>query len=130
MLKKIFVFFSLLLIPTIVLAAEEYVYDVTLIPESLENILELVIMLIAVLSAVFAIKLAALSQGGELEKTWNMIAIAAGLFAVLEVHGALSGFKLVHLGGFAEIIELLFGLVLLATVYKTRKFLLKKVMGK
>lgn len=130
MFKKIFVSLSLLLAPTIVLAADGYVYDLTLIPESLENILEFVNMLIAVFAAVFAVKLAALSQGGELEKTWNMVAIVAGLFAIFEVYGALSGFKLVHLGGFAEIIELLFGLVLLAAVYRTRKFLLKKLMGK
>ena len=62
------VFPVLLLFPTLVLAAGEYVYDISLISEKAELILEPINLLIAILAAVFAVKLAALSQGGELEK--------------------------------------------------------------
>lgn len=128
-MKKIFIFLMILLVPSIALAAE-YTYNVTLIPDSVENALELVNLLIAILVAVFAVKLAALSQGGQLEKTWNLIAIVAVLFALLEVVGALKGFNLVRLGGAGDIIEFVFGIVFFTAVYKTRKSLLKQVLNK
>ena len=107
-----------------------YVYDVELIPESVESVLELVNLLIAIVAAAFAIKLAALSQGGSLEKTWNLLAVAAVIFAALEVVGALQGYKIAHFGGLGDIIELVF-LVILTTVFaRTRKALLKQVLSK
>ncbi|MEK7459807.1 MAG: hypothetical protein AAB636_01950 [Patescibacteria group bacterium] len=128
--RMLVVFPVLLLFPTLVLAAGEYVYDISLISEKAELILEPINLLIAILAAVFAVKLAALSQGGELEKTWNMIAIVAVIFAILEAYGTLKGLMLVHVGGLGDILELIFGLILLYTVYKTRKTLLQKMLGK
>lgn len=120
----------MLLTPAVALAASDYVYNVSLLPEDLEDGIEFLNLVIAIMAAVFAVKLAALSQGGELEKTWNSIAIVASLFALLEMYGALNGLMLVNVVGLGDLIELFFGVVLLAAVYKTRKFLLKKVMGK
>lgn len=117
-------------LPATGLAADNFAIDAEVIPENVEAIMELVILALAVLSAIFAVKLAALSQGGSLEKTWNWLAGASLTFALLEIYGALQGFGLLHLGGVAEVIELVLALILFKVFYSTRKELLKKVLGK
>ncbi|MBI4281242.1 hypothetical protein HY625_00290, partial [Candidatus Uhrbacteria bacterium] len=111
-------------------AAESFQYNFTIIPESSETILELVNLVFAVLTAAFAVKLAALSQGGMLEKTWNWMAIASVTFAVLEVVGALKGFAVANFEGLDDIIEFVMVLVLFMVFYRTRKDLLRKALGK
>jgi len=60
MKSKYFILPALLLFfPLAGQAAGEYVYNVTLLPESLESALELINLIIAVVAAAFAIKLAA-----------------------------------------------------------------------
>lgn len=117
-------------LPVLVFAQETAVVNYTLFPDVVENLLELVNLVLALLIGTYAIKLAALSQGGVMEKTWNMFAVAAVAFAILEVNNALAGFGLVHIGGLDEIIEAFFAVTLLVTVIKTRRFLLKQVLGK
>jgi len=129
MFKKIFLLAIFLSAPVIVFAGSNYIYDVGFIPESWENIIEFVNLIVAVLAAAYAVKLAALSQGGDLEKTWNLLAVVAVLFAILEIYGALKGLNLVYISGFGDVLEFVFGLTLLVAVYKTRKTLLKRVMG-
>ena len=118
----------LLFVPTIALAADTK--EIIFLPEIGEEILELVNLVLAVLAAIFAVKLAALSQGGELEKTWNLMAMSAFAFAVVEVLGALKEFGLLHVSGLGDIFELIFIVLMAYTFYKTRKSLLKRVMGK
>ena len=133
MIKKITlasVFASLLAVPTVLFAAEGAVYSFTLIPENIESLLELINLVIAMLAAFYAVKLAALSQGGELEKTWNKMALCAVLFAVLEIFGSLKMLGLVSIEGIGDVIEFLFVSVLLIAVFTTRKSLLKKVLGR
>lgn len=119
-----------LIAPFIVLAAGTSVYEFTVLPDRFENIFEIVNLLLSLVAAAFAVKLAALSQGGSLEKTWNGLAIASVLFAFLEIFNALEGFGLVHLSGLDEMLELVMVFVLLITFYKTRKDLLQKILGK
>ncbi|MDO8505507.1 MAG: hypothetical protein Q7S48_02945 [bacterium] len=119
----------LLAILSVPKVASAYVYDISILPEWSENGLELINLFLAVLAATFSIKLAALSQGGQMEKTWNLLAIAAGLFAILEINNALSGFNLVHIGGLSELVEAIFLTIFFTTFYKTRKSLLKQTMS-
>ncbi|MDP3985239.1 MAG: hypothetical protein Q8P82_00605 [bacterium] len=125
--KSLLISLGSLMLPFVASAAT---IDKEVLPENVEAVIELVNLVIAVFAAAYAIKLAALSQGGAMEKTWNWLAIAASLFALLEVNNALAGFGLIHLGGFGEIIELAFALVLLKVFITTRKSLLQKVMEK
>jgi len=130
MSKKIILFsFTLLVLPMVALAASSYVYDYTILSDKGEVVIELINLVLAVLTAAFAIKLAALSQGGDLEKTWNWLATAASVFALLEIYGALKGLGLVHVAGLGDIIELVMVVVLLVVFVKTRKSLLKRAMG-
>lgn len=131
--KKIFLSFSLgvfVALPVLIFAEETAVVDYELLPEAVEKVLELVNLVIALFAATYAIKLAALSQGGTMEKSWNLFAVAVAFFALLEVNNSLSGFGLVHIGGLAEILEVAFAVALLIMVVRTRKFLLKQVLGK
>lgn len=119
------------IVPLVVHASEgTATYDAELLSEATESVLEIANLVLGLLAAVFAVKLAALAQGGTLEKTWNLLAIAAGLFGLLEVNNALAGFGLVHVGGLEEIIELVFAALLLAAFMRTRKDLLRQVLGK
>lgn len=129
MSKKIIFLSSAILLPLTAFAAEGALYNFELVPESLESILEIANLLVAIFAATFAVKLAALSQGGSLEKTWNMLAIASLFFAMLEINNSLSGFGMLHIGGLEEIFEFGFGIILAVTFYKTRKQLLAKVLG-
>lgn len=123
--------FALLLVaPFVAAAAGSAAVDVELLPGSVENVLELVILVISLVAAVSAIKLAALAQGGSLEKTWNRVAIAVGFFALLEINNALAGFELLHIGGLSEILEVVFAVTLLVALIQTRRDLLKQVLGK
>ena len=131
-MKNKIIFGALLLaMPIMLLAAGEsgYLYDFSLIPESLEIGLEGLNLILALFGAFFAVKLAALSQGGSLEKTWNMLAMASLAFAVLEVYGTLSGLKILHIGGFGDVAETVFASLMAVTFYKTRKELLAKVLN-
>jgi len=65
-----------------------------------------------------------------LEKTWNTLAIAAVVFAALEVVGALKGFALVRLGGLGDLLEFIILVLFLYIFYRTRKDLLRKMLGK
>ena len=130
MIKKSLLFWVPLLAFPLVLFAEGAVYQVAFVPEGLEEILELVNLAVALLAAFYAVKLAALSQGGSLEKTWNLLALASVFFALLEVNNSLGAFGLVNIAGLGEIFEVAFGITLLVVFIQTRKRLLKQVLGK
>lgn len=132
MRKKMFFLSSLLLlaVPAAALAAEGTVKTFELLPESVESVLELINLFLAVLAAAFAIKLAALAQGGDLEKTWNWIAVAVTAFAAIEIFAALDLFGLVHIGGLADILELIMVVIFVYILNVTRKRLLKRMLGK
>ncbi|MDP1706998.1 MAG: hypothetical protein Q8L30_00335 [bacterium] len=103
--------------------------EFTIIPENVEKVLEIVNLAVALIAGMYAIKLAALSQGGSMEKTWNYVAIVAVLFVVLEVNNALKGFGILAIHGLGDIVELAFVSVLAFTLYFTRKDLMKKAFG-
>ncbi len=128
--KNLFIISAFLFMPIIVFAGGDFVYDVAFLSKNSEITLEFINIIIAILAAAYAIKLAALTQGGDLENTWNLIAVVAVLFAVFEAYGVLKGLGLVHITGLGDVIELIFGLTLLVTVYKTRKTLLERMMSK
>ncbi|MEK7390677.1 MAG: hypothetical protein AAB635_00895 [Patescibacteria group bacterium] len=116
-------------LPAVALAAEGYMFDVEMFPAVVEQVLEIVNLLIALLAGIYAIKLAALSQGGSMEKTWNTLAVVAILFVLIEVIGALKEFGVVHIGGLGEIAELAFALTFAYCLFFTKKDLLKKTLG-
>ncbi|MDO8471048.1 MAG: hypothetical protein Q7S49_00345 [bacterium] len=97
--------------------------------ENVEKVIEVVNLVVALIAGIFAIKLAALAQGGKMEKTWNTLAVAALLFVILETVGALSGFKVLHIGGLGEILEFLFVSTFAYCLYFTKKSLLSATMG-
>ena len=122
--------FALLLVPAAVYAkGDTHVYNASIIPESAENILELINLIVSIFAAAFAVKLAALSQGGQLERTWNKLAVVAVVFAVMEIFAALKGYGLVKIGGLGDILEFVLAVLLAATFYTTRKQLLRQTLG-
>lgn len=123
------VLLSVLVLPAIALAEESPSLDVELFSENVEKVIEILNLAMAILAGIYAIKLAALSQGGAMEKTWNTLAVVAVLFALLEVVNSLSGFGFVHIGGLSEIVELAFVSVFAYCLSFTKKDLLKKALG-
>ena len=129
MKKAVLMVLGALAVPALALAEGGQMLTVTIIPDNVEEILEVINLVLAIAAAVSAIKLAALSQGGAMEKTWNMVAISISLFAVYEILGALEAFSIFSLGAVREVVELLFIVTLVTAFYKTRKSLLKAVLG-
>src|SRR3989304_5542364 len=84
MFKKIILsllLFSLLISPmAIISAAENFEFEITLIKEKYEFILEIINLALAVIVAVFAIQVSALMKGGNMEKIWTFIFF--GLFSL------------------------------------------------
>lgn len=120
---------SFLVLPAITLAAGNANIDMELFSENIEKIIEILNLVVALFAGMYAVKLAALSQGGSMEKTWNTLAITAVLFVLLEVNNSLAGFGLIHIGGLEEIIEFVFVAVFAYCLYFTKKDLLKKTLG-
>ena len=114
--------------PVLAFAADNFV-KAEIFSEDVEKIIEVVNLVLALIAGVFAIKLAALAQGGTMEKTWNTLAVCAVLFVLLEVVGTLKGFEVVSVGGLGEIFELLFVSTLVYCLYFTKKNLLNKMMS-
>lgn len=128
-MKKVIYILSFLsiLFPVIALAATP---EISIFPETVESGFEIANLIIALLATVFAIKLAALSQGGTMEKTWNTIAIAVVFFALLEISGVLDLFGVIKVEGLADILEFGFLVFLTYGLYRTKKDLLQKVLGR
>lgn len=120
---------SLLALPAIALAADNFNFQMDIISENTEKLIELLNLIMALVVGVLAIKLAALAQGGTMEKTWNTLAVVSVWFVLIEVVNSLSGFGFVHIGGLSEIIELIFVLTFAYCLYFTKKDLLKKTLG-
>ena len=123
--KIILVSLLVLVLPVVVFAEESARVEAIIFGESVEKFIEILNLILALATGYYAIKLAALSQGGSMEKTWNFLAVVAVLFVILEVVGALAGFGIVHVSGLSEIIELAF----VATFVYSLRFT-KKVLGK
>ena len=65
-----------------------------------------------------------------MERTWNMLALASIIFALIEVTNSLKGYGVINVHGVSELFELLLAIVLVAVFMRTRKILLKQVIGK
>lgn|SRR3989339_166748 len=128
--KIILVSLLVLVLPVVVFAEESARVEAIIFGESVEKFIEILNLILALATGYYAIKLAALSQGGSMEKTWNFLAIVAVLFVILEVVGALAGFGIVHVSGLSEIIELAFVATFVYSLRFTKNDLLKKVLGK
>jgi len=128
--KIILVSLLVLVLPVVVFAEESARVEAIIFGESVEKFIEILNLILALATGYYAIKLAALSQGGSMEKTWNFLAVVAVLFVILEVVGALAGFGIVHVSGLSEIIELAFVATFVYSLRFTKNDLLKKVLGK
>ncbi|OHA27267.1 MAG: hypothetical protein A3C06_00940 [Candidatus Taylorbacteria bacterium RIFCSPHIGHO2_02_FULL_46_13] len=118
---------AVIALPVLAFAADNFV-KAEIFSEEVERIIEVVNLVLALAAGVFAIKLAALAQGGTMEKTWNTLAVCSVLFVLLEVVGTLKGFEVVSIGGLGEIFEFLFVLTFVYCLYFTKKDLLNKMM--
>lgn len=128
--KIILVSLLVLVLPVVVFAEESARVEAIIFGESVEKFIEILNLILALAAGYYAVKLAALSQGGSMEKTWNFLAVVAVLFVILEVVGALAGFGIVHVSGLSEIIELAFVATFVYSLRFTKNDLLKKVLGK
>jgi hypothetical protein len=126
--KLIVIVLVVVAMPVIAFAAES-VIDTEIFGENVEKVIEILNLVVALFAGVMAVKLAALSQGGSMEKTWNALAFSAIFFVLLEIVGSLNGFNLIHIGGLAEIFEFLFVAVFAYCLYFTKKDLLKKALS-
>lgn len=128
--KKIILIISFLFLPVGAFAFGGAAYDVSFLSDNVENIIEIASLLLALLASSYAIKLATLAHGGQMERTWNMLALASIIFALNEAtNNSLKGFG-IDANGYGKFFELLLAFVLLIAFINTRKMLLKQVMGK
>jgi hypothetical protein len=118
-----------LVLPVVAFAEDSALFQAVIFSGSVERFMEIANLLVALLAGIYAVKLAALSQGGTMEKTWNVLAVAALLFVLLEVVGALKEFAIVNVSGLGEIVEFILIVVFAYCLYFTRKDLLKKMLG-
>ena len=128
--KKIILAVSVLFLPIVAFASDSASFEVPFLSDKTENIIEIVNLFMALFAASYAIKLAALAKGGQMERTWNMLALASIIFALIEVTNSLKGYGVINVHGVSELFELLLAIVLVAVFVRTRKILLKQVMGK
>ncbi|MDO8584943.1 MAG: hypothetical protein Q7R85_02355 [bacterium] len=106
-------------------------YTIQLIPEGgVMDIFHFLNLALGLFAAFYAVKLAALSQGGELEKTWNALAFAAVLFALTHIANVMSALGFVSIGGINEVLGLLLSGTLLYVFMRTRSALLGRILGK
>lgn len=128
--KKIILIISFFFLPIAVFAFGGAAYDVSFLSDNTENIIEIASLLLALLASSYAIKLAALAHGGQMEKTWNMLALASIIFALIEAtNNSLKGFG-IEAPGATKLFELLLAFVLVMVFVLTRKMLLKQVVRK
>lgn len=103
--------------------------EFTLFSGSVEQVIEFANLVVALFAGMYAVKLAALSQGGAMERTWNLLAVVAVLFVGLEVVNTLSAFSILKIHGLSEVIEFAFAALFAYCLYSTRKELLKKMFA-
>jgi len=119
-----------LFLPVITLAeSASYQYNFTLMPESSELWLEALNVVLAIGMAYVAIKVAALMQGGKLERAWNFMAIAAGVFALTEIYNILAALGIFHIGGLDDTLEFIFVVFFLLAFLRAKKALLVGMGG-
>ncbi|MBM2817694.1 MAG: hypothetical protein HW401_284 [Parcubacteria group bacterium] len=124
-LKKIIIAISFLFLPIAALASDIAAFDVPFLSDKMKSIIEIVNLFLALLAAFYAIKLAALAQGGQMERTWNMLALASVIFGFIQVSNSLKGFGIMDIHGVTELFELLLAFVLVYVFIRTKKMLLK-----
>lgn len=106
-------------------------YTLRVVPEgAVMDVFHLVNLALGLLAAFYAVKLAALSQGGELEKTWNALAVAGVLFALTHVLNGMQALGFVTLGGANEVLGLGLALTLVYIFMRTRRVLLNRILGR
>lgn len=128
--KKIILIISFFFLPIAVFASNGAAYDVYFLSDNMGNIIEIASLLLAIVASSYAVKLAALAHGGQMERTWNMLALASIIFALNEAtNNSLKGFG-IDANGYSKFFELLLAFVLVTAFMLTRKMLLKQVMGK
>ena len=129
-LKKIILIISFFFLPIAAFASNDATYYVSFLSSNMESIIEISSLLLALLASSYAIKLAALAHGGQMERTWNMLALASIIFALIEAtNNSLKGFE-IDAPKAVKLLELLLALVLVMVFMFTRKMLLKQVAGK
>ena len=107
-----------------------YQYDLLHLPEGLELFLHIALILVALGGAVYGVKLAALTQGGMLEKVWNLVTWGLAILAGAGVYAFLSEIGLIHIGGFDLLFQVLLATLFLSTLWKMKKELLRQTLGK
>lgn len=122
-------------VPLFTFAQEEMMmpalYTLQVIPEGrVMDIFHLLNLALGLLAAFYAVKLAALSQGGELEKTWNALAVVGVVFALMHVLNGMEALGFVTIGGASEVLGFVLAVTLVYIFVRTRKVLLSRLLGK
>lgn len=119
------------LLPAVTLAAEgKAQFEIVFMPASAELYIELFNLVIGIAMAFVAIKVAALVQGGKMEKVWNLMALAAGIFAIFEIVGGLEKLNILHMSGLTEVLEAAFIVAFLVAFSFAKKSLKESLFGK
>lgn len=123
--KKIILTISIFFLPIIVFAFEEEASSVSFLSGNLGNFIEIASLLLAILASSYAVKLAALARGGQMEKTWNMLALASIIFALKEGTNNTLGSLGIDAYTYDKLFNLILALILVIAFMNTRKMLLK-----
>lgn len=128
--KKLILIVCAFFLPMAVFAFDGGTYGISILSDNLGNIVEIASLLLALLASSYAVKLAALARGGQMEKTWNILALASIIFALNEAtNNSLKGFG-IDAYGYDKLFELLLAIILVIAFISTRKMLLRQVSGK
>lgn len=128
--KKIILIISVFFLPIFVFAFGGETNSAPLLSDNFQNIVEIASLLLALLASFYAVKLAALARGGQMERTWNILALASIIFALNQATNNILKSLGIEAYGYDKFFELLLALVLVAAFMSTRKMLLRQVSGK
>lgn len=114
-------------LPVAVFAFSEREYNAFFLSNDTINIIEIASLLLSLIASSYAIKLATLARGGQMEKTWNILALASIIFALNEaVNNFLRSFG-INAYGYDKLFELLLALILLIAFINTKNMFLKQM---
>ena len=122
-MKKIIALSSLALILS-PLSAFALEYEIEFL-ETIENPLEILNMVLAIIAVVVSLMLVKSFAGGTFAGAARYLAVSASVFAFVEIFGVLKGLSVFTIGGLIDVIEFIFVVIFLSALLK----LLKSVKG-
>lgn len=125
--KLILVISFFFILPLSAFAFGDWKYANSIFSNGFANTIEIASLLISIIASSYAIKLAALARGGQMEKTWNILALASIIFALNEATNNTFRSFGIDAHGYDKLFELLLALVLLMAFISTRNMFLRQM---